>query len=382
MSAADARPATISLALVQEGERLMRICNACRYCEGLCAVFPAMERRLTFTEPDLNYLANLCHNCGECLSACQYAPPHEFGVDIPKTLSEIRRATYRKYAWPGRFAGLFQRHRLTLLSSAIGGPLLLLLFFAMILDPSVLFSSHPDAEGAFYRVMPHGVMVWVFGIAGLAAALALVAGPVAFWRDMGAPGTFWQPRALRQALADALTLRYLDGGGEACAFSDAAPAGARRWFHHLTFYGFLLCFAATTVAAFYHVVLGWHAPYALLSAPVVLGSLGGAGLIVGPAGLLWLKIVGTSDAYDRAQAGMDATFIVLLLLTSGTGFLVLGLRESAALGVIVAVHLGIVLGLFLTIPYGKFVHGTYRLVALVRTAIEQARATGTAPGHA
>ena len=28
-------------------------------------------------------LANLCHNCGACLHACQYAPPHEFAVNVP-----------------------------------------------------------------------------------------------------------------------------------------------------------------------------------------------------------------------------------------------------------------------------------------------------------
>src|SRR6202051_202791 len=86
--------------LIQEGDRLMRICNACRYCEGFCAVFPAMERRLSFTEADLNYLANLCHNCAECYYACQYAPPHEFAVNVPRALAEIREESYRKYAWP------------------------------------------------------------------------------------------------------------------------------------------------------------------------------------------------------------------------------------------------------------------------------------------
>ena len=49
-----------------EGDRIMQICNACRYCEGFCAVFPAMARRLTFSETDISYLANLCHNCGAC----------------------------------------------------------------------------------------------------------------------------------------------------------------------------------------------------------------------------------------------------------------------------------------------------------------------------
>ncbi len=53
-----------------EVERQMQICNACRYCEGFCAVFPAMTHRLEFGKADIHYLANLCHNCGACLPAC------------------------------------------------------------------------------------------------------------------------------------------------------------------------------------------------------------------------------------------------------------------------------------------------------------------------
>ena len=50
--------------LVEEAQRVLSICNACRYCEGYCAVFPALERRLEFSADDVHYLANLCHNCG------------------------------------------------------------------------------------------------------------------------------------------------------------------------------------------------------------------------------------------------------------------------------------------------------------------------------
>ena len=53
-----------------EAERLMTVCNSCRYCEGLCAVFPAMELRRSFADGDLNYLANLCHGCGACYHDC------------------------------------------------------------------------------------------------------------------------------------------------------------------------------------------------------------------------------------------------------------------------------------------------------------------------
>ena len=76
--------------VMQDARRDMEICNACRYCEGFCAVFPAMELRREFSNGDLSYLANLCHNCRACYYACQYAPPHPFGVNVPKSFAELR----------------------------------------------------------------------------------------------------------------------------------------------------------------------------------------------------------------------------------------------------------------------------------------------------
>ena len=55
-----------SLNAEQEVARQMQVCNACRYCESFCATFSAMTRRLVFTDADIHYLANLCHNCGAC----------------------------------------------------------------------------------------------------------------------------------------------------------------------------------------------------------------------------------------------------------------------------------------------------------------------------
>ena len=41
--------------LIKDAQHSMGICNSCRYCEGFCAVFPAMEKRLDFTEGDIHY---------------------------------------------------------------------------------------------------------------------------------------------------------------------------------------------------------------------------------------------------------------------------------------------------------------------------------------
>lgn len=362
------------VALVEEAQRVLSICNACRYCEGYCAVFPALERRLEFTENDVHFLANLCHNCGACLYACQYAPPHEFQLNFPRILAQVRAQTYRRYAWPAFLGRAFERNGLTVslvTALALAG---VFLFTAGYADPARLFAAHNDAEGSFYAVLPHHVMAGVFGTVSLFVLLAFVMSFIAFWPETGEEvADFVHPVPLGAAVADAASLRYLDGGGDGCTYPEEKPSFGRRNFHHLTFYGFLLCFAATSVATLYHYVFGWKAPYPLFSLPVLLGTIGGVGLLVGPAGLLWLKGRRDPDLADPAQDGMDVAFAALLFLVSATGLALLFLRETRAMGVLLAVHLGVVLALFLTLPYGKFMHALYRFAALVRFHIERRR---------
>lgn len=100
--------------------RVMQICNACRYCEGFCAVFPAMTHRIEFEKADIHYLANLCHNCGACLHACQYAPPHEFAVNVPQAMAKVRGQTYSDYAWPPALGALYRRSGLTVALALAG----------------------------------------------------------------------------------------------------------------------------------------------------------------------------------------------------------------------------------------------------------------------
>ncbi len=361
-------------ALMAEGARQMGICNSCRYCEGYCAVFPAMERRLEFHGTDLNYLANLCHSCGECYYACQYSPPHEFAIHIPQLLGAIRAKTYRQYAWPAPLANLFDSNGLFVavaLMAGIAAILLLATLFAG--NGAALAEARPD--GSFYAVIPHTAMAGVFGLVGLFVLVALLAGFMKFWRDAGENlAEFTRPFALAETLKDIATLKYLDGDSQVgCTYPGEQPSQARRWFHHLTFYGFLLCFAATLVGTLYHYGFGWQAPYGFYSLPVLLGTLGGIGLAIGPAGLWWLKVRQDPLTASPEQAGMDIAFIALLILTSLSGLALLAGRESQWMGSLLILHLGAVMALFISLPYGKFVHGIYRGAALVKYALERRR---------
>lgn len=361
---------------LEDARRAMEICNACRYCEGFCAVFPAMEQRRDFTNGDLSYLANLCHNCRGCYHACQYAPPHEFGINLPKSFAELRAETYEEYAWPQPVAKLLRRNGLVVsvvTALALAGVLLA----AMLLrSPGMLYGVH-TGPGAFYAVIPHDAMAVLGSVTFLYALLALGMGFANFWRDAGARDADpLRRRPLRQALSDILTLRHL-GGEHGCNDRDETFSTVRRRFHHALFYGFFACFASTGVATLYHFLFGWEAPYGVFSLPVLLGTAGGLGMVVGTLGMLWLKMAADQAPSARNLLGTDVAFLVLLGMTALTGLLLLAVRATGAMGIALAVHLGFVLSLFLLMPYSKFVHGVYRSAALLRYALENGAGRGS-----
>lgn len=353
--------------LIEEAEvgRQLQICNACRYCEGFCAVFPAMTRRLAFSSADVHYLANLCHNCGACLHACQYAPPHEFAVNVPQAMAALRRQTYSRYAWPQAFGGAYRHNGLVLaLALAFG----LALFLALAAGTQGSLWGAP--AGSFYAIFPHGLMVSMFAPVFLFAVLALGVGVLRFWRE-APPGPPSGP-AIAEATHDALKLRYLDGGhGEGCNNDSDAWTHARRRWHHLTFYGFMLCFAATSVATVYHYAFGWAAPYAWTSLPKLLGTVGGFGLVIGTAGLWSLRRRRHPQHLEPGSKAMDEAFIALLFLTGASGLLLAFFKATPALPLLLCLHLGAVMAFFLTMPYGKFAHGIYRGAALLKWAVEE-----------
>ena len=354
----------------QEVARQLQICNACRYCEGFCAVFPAMTRRLEFGKADIHYLANLCHNCGACYHACQYAPPHEFAVNVPQSMAHVRGQTYADYAWPPALGALYKHNGLTV-ALALAGGLALFLVLAVTMQGTLL---HKPLAGNFYAIFPHNLLVSLFLPIFSFVVLALILGVRRFWQNTSTQDGTGQvhSEAASEAAGNVLKLKYLDGGhGEGCNNEDDAWTLWRRRFHHATFYGFMLCFASTSVATLYHYVFKWQAPYALNSLPVLLGTVGGIGLLIGPAGLLWLNLRRDPRTADVTQKPMDLGFIALLFLTSLTGLALMLWRDTSLLSLLLAVHLGVVMALFVTLPYGKFAHGIFRSAALLKWAIEK-----------
>ncbi len=332
---------------LDEARRVLTICAICNYCNGFCAMFRAAHRRRTFSDAEVTYLAYLCHDCRNCRPACQYLPPHPLAVDVPDTMAAVRRVTAHDRPW------------LALL------PVFLIPALAIALIPAeVLFSRHAG-PGAFYAVMPWAVLVSLAAIPLIASLIALTIRTRRLWRATG--GGRLSLSAAFTALHDLAVLRNLEGGGIPC---DAGPA--RRILHQATVTGLVLCFAATTIATVYHYLLDQPAPYRLLSAPTLLGSAGGIALAIGTAGFIWLAL-GRRRAAPVVPA--DLTLSTMLLGTALSGLVLLALRETPAMGFLLALHLGFVCGVFASLASGRFVHVPYRALALMRAAQEERKTT-------
>ena len=348
---------------IAEARRQSEICNACRYCEGYCDVFPAMFAERAFTDGDITQLANLCHNCRGCYYACQYTEPHAFALNIPAALAEVRAESWERFAWPGRLGGLFHR------SGAAVAVALALGIAAMILAMQALGAA---AGEGFYAYLSHGIMVAIFAPAFLFPVLALVMGVRRYWAEVG--GQKLSLADLKSAALRTASMKNLDGGqGQGCNFEKGDRySNARRHAHQAVLYGFLLCFASTSSATILHYAFGLEAPYGFFSLPKLLGVPGGILLTIGAAGLAALKLKADPALGSVSRWGGEMGFTLLLGFTGFSGLALYAATGTALVGLLLALHLGAVLALFLLTPYSKMAHGAYRFAALVRDAQRRA----------
>ena len=346
--------------LIQEARRQAEICNACRYCEGYCSVFPALHRERAFADGDITQLANLCHNCRGCYYACQYTAPHEFDLNLPKALAEVRQESWKANAWPAGFARLFDRSGMAI---ALG----LVLGFALLF--TIAQSLRPESGEGFYAYMSHGLMVAIFAPAFLLPLAAVAVSLRHYWQSVGGGrltlGDIWS------AIRSAGRMKNLEGGhGDGCNFEDEDRfSQARRHFHQATLYGFLLCFASTSSGTVLHYGFGLEAPYGFFSLPKLLGVPGGVLLCLGTAGLAWLKTKADPNLGAPAAWGGEMAFVLLLFFVSLSGLLLYAATGTASVGVLLPLHLGAVLTFFLLTPYSKMAHGFFRMAALSREAM-------------
>lgn len=357
--------------LYGEASRQFVICNACRYCEGYCAVFPAIERRLSYDGGYVDYVANLCHDCRDCYYACPYISPHEISINIPLLLSSVRLESYVRYTYPERVARIFFRRPLEAgLVTTIASMVAMWLLALLIGNPSRIFQRHVYS-GSFYNIIPYWLIV-VGGLALLAyIAVVFIISSHRYWGaiNRGSKRSI-ALGALIRALRDAVSHRYFRGGGAGCDYPGMF-SGYRRLYTHLSiFLGLFLATLATIAAAIHQEILAIMPPYSYQSPPVILGISGGILMIFGSSTLIYYKARGGRTLAERSMAVLDAFMLSLLALISLTGSALLALRGSEYMGPLFITHMGFVLALFIMAPYSKLIHIPYRLLSLTKSRVD------------
>ena len=341
-----------------EAARQLGICNSCRYCEGYCGAFQAIVRYREFDAPTVSHLANLCHNCRGCYYACQYTEPHEFAINIPSLLANIRAENWEQHIKPRWLSRAMQRS----VWPYVALTLIFVLLFSMVIGVPWV-SAQP-----FYASMSHSLMVLIFAPLFLIPLVSLAIGIKSYWRSVGAAPL--SMKDLKEALHSAATLRQLDGGqGQGCNYeAEDQFTSKRRWAHQATMYGFLLCFASTSTATLYHYLFSWEAPYDFFSLPKLFGVVGGVLLSIGTGALAYLKFRANPELGSAARTAAEYVFIGLLFFVSTTGLLLYVFSGTAMASAWLIIHLAFVATFFVAIPYSKMAHGFFRLAALCREA--------------
>lgn len=344
---------------IEEARRQIIVCNACRYCEGFCSVFPALQKQRVFADGDITQLANLCHNCRACHYSCQYSDPHEFRINIPAAMTDVRVESWERFSYPSAVARAFMRYGTCLVIALVAALSLLM----------VLINRQPATPvDSFYSYLSHNAMVSLFLPAFVLPIVITFFALRAYWQEVDGKTVEWTH--ISSAIKNVLHLKNLSGGqGQGCNYEKSDKySNARRYSHQATVSGFLLCFASTSCATIMHYVFDHPAPYDWYELPKLLGVPGGVLLSLGCAHLAWLKTKADKSLGQASVWGAEMASVLLLGFTGVSGLALYALGNSGIVDVALTVHLSSVLVLFILLPYTKLVHGFFRVAALIRNA--------------
>jgi len=314
----------------------------------------------------------LCYNCGDCSETCpQQAEPANL-------VAAARCYAITHYA-PFKLGELFCRRPL------VGGAIavLMVLFFGLVLaNERQAMSPHALELFSFipYDLIHNAGLVAMIGIGALAALTIVTmisriarASHLTF-RDFlvgcrtSSPRAFWEAVVV-ESLAQK---RYRK---ECETQEKQVPWWWSKWFvHAATMWGFLgLLFATALNFALDIVGLKETGAFVPLWYPTrLIGTLSGLLFMYGVTLLLYkrLRAVDKAHSYSRPS---DWIFLSLLWLSGATGFVIefaLYLPGAPAWGYWTFIfHVAVSMTLLLLLPFTKFAHSLYRMVALYAHAL-------------
>jgi len=361
--------------VIRHGGADVKKCSQCAICSVVCPLSPAKHpyprKEMIWAswglvdklvgDPDLW----LCHQCGDCSVQCSRdARPGD-------VLAAVRLKVIEHFAFPG-FMG-------KLVSRPVFLPVLLLLslgFLAMMIGvQQVAYADSPmvfsEAHFEYEQFLSHPVIIGFFTTAFVLALLCGAIGALRFWRALSATSGDWgteEGQSFVPALVGAVDDMLRHNRFHRCEASTQRRSG-----HLWVFYGFLGLLVVTSVAT---VLTFLELPFLLdnpnlyplwWGLPVkIAGNLAGIALV---GGCVYVGAYRLSDPEKTGNSSYADWLFLLLLLTVGlTGFGTEFVRLTPlppVLGTpVYLVHLISVFWLLIFLPYTKFAHAFYRLLAM------------------
>lgn len=364
-------------------------CINCGNCTAICSLskendrFPRHMVRMAQLGMKDELLGSkeiwLCYNCGDCSETCpQGAEPANF-------MAAARCYAITHYS-PFNISTLFCKH------PVIGGILvvLMVLFFSLFMVARGETMSAVDMK--FFGFIPYelihtaGLIAMV--LVGAVSVVTIVTMMVRIGRvnnlkfkDFFKGSQFHWLRAFWNAVVvqSLMQKRYR----EECE----APANRKAWYlskwfvHAMTMWGFLGLLLATALNYLLDIIgvkaTGTYVP--LWYPTRLIGTLSGIIFIYGVSVLLYKRSSSIDKAHSYSRPS-DFTFLILLWVTGITGFIIeiaLYLPGAPIWGYWMFIfHVAVSITLLLLLPFTKFAHAIYRIVALYIEELKPLGETG------
>ena len=339
--------------IYDEARRQFDICNACRYCEGYCAVWDEMENMKIFSNTNIQHLANLCHDCRECYTVCPFTEPHEFNLNIPKVLSNVRYETYIHNIKP-KFMEKAATHQNYLWLSAIVLSLLSVFSIGYINVNGNLFAY----DNLFLIIHIFPVLQFkIFSIILYTYVIVLwTLEANSYWNSInsGKDNKKITPHSIVSALYDTFSHKYFKGGGAGCSYPQDNSGKFRLIFHPMVFFGFIIDLIAISFYGHLDIYL------------IIVYMAGSLLMSIGAISLLLAKLYSNRELANKQLLYMDYPFTTIMFLTGITGFIFPIISGYDIFSLIFMFHLCFIATIFLIAPFGKFIHPVYRFLSILK----------------
>ncbi len=344
--------------LQKSSKASLKECMQCGTCSVVCKLspeenpFPRKEmiwaswglKEKLIGNPDIW----LCHQCGDCSTECPR------GVKPADVLASIRQQSYLHYSRPKFMAKWMSSP--AYLPLVLGIPMLII--HSILIIAGTLHT--PEGSVDYSKIFPHGLLNSSFSIITLLAYSGTIFSVKAFWKDMKKllPGN--RKQGLLKSFYEVIKNILIHKNFNKCETNKLKSTA-----HFMVFWGFILLLCVTLVAiinvVFFEYPMNFMHPAKLTGNFASLLLFFGMGIMIFNR-IFKKKTIGSSNYTDWF-------FLISLFLLTLSGLL----TEFARFGnwehayYIYLLHLILVWVVFINLPFSKFGHLIYRILALVYT---------------